>query len=331
MAPVPPRDPDEFALIARHFAPLARSSAGALGLLDDAALLDVEPGRTLVLAADMAIEGVHFLASDPPATIGRKVLRYNLSDLAAMGAKPLGYLLTVAAPEKHPDDWLAGVAEGLRQDQDTFGLGLLGGDTTATPGPAMLSIAVVGSVGEGGAVLRSGGRPGDAVFVSGTIGDGRLGLRALKGELDGLAEVDMEYLQNRYRLPEPRLGLGQALVGFASAAIDVSDGLIADLGHICETSHVGAVIEAARLPLSSQARKACELGAASVGELLSGGDDYELLFCLPEDHWEAVGALERAGGIAVTQIGSIVAGTGVEALDADGKAIVFESGGYRHF
>jgi thiamine-monophosphate kinase len=329
---VPPSpELDEFALIATYFEPLARSSPGSLGLLDDAALLNVEPGRTLVLAADMAVEGVHFAESDPPALIGRKVLRYNLSDLAAMGAAPLGYLLTLAMPKGRSSDWVAALAEGLAQDQDEFRITLLGGDTSATPGPAALSITVVGSVGPGEALLRSGARPGDAVFVSGTIGDGTLGLRSAKGPLGALSAAERTYLEDRYRLPRPRLDLGRALVGVASAAIDVSDGLIADLGHVCEASGAGTVIEAAEVPLSPEARHAVSAGEASLAELLTGGDDYELLFCVPVDRLDAIDGLVRAGNVAVTRIGVIGEGSGVQVLGEDRKALSFEGEGYRHF
>lgn len=328
---MPRPDPDEFALIAKYFAPLARSSPGSLGLLDDAALLDAETGRTLVVAADMAVEGVHFAEDDPPSTVGRKVLRFNLSDLAAMGAVPIAYLLTLALPKERSIDWVAALAEGLALDQDAFKITLIGGDTTATPGPATLSVTVLGSVEAGGALLRSGAKPGDAVFVSGTIGDGGLGLRASKGELLGASASDRQYLEGRYRLPEPRLSLGQALVGTATAAIDVSDGLVADLGHVCRTSNVGAVIEAARVPLSHQAERTASNCGVPLGSLLTGGDDYELLFCLPEHRLDITDDLTRAGDIRITRIGRIIEGDGVQVVDEDGKAMTLESEGYRHF
>jgi thiamine-monophosphate kinase len=329
---VPPSSElDEFALIAKYFAPLARSSPGSLGLLDDAALLETEPGQALVLAADMAVEGIHFTESDPPELIGRKVLRYNLSDLAAMGAAPIAYLLTLAKPEQRSSEWVGAIAAGLAEDQENFGISLIGGDTSASPGPAMLSITVIGSVGSGEALQRSGAKPGDVVFVSGTVGDGALGLKSLKGDLGGLAAGDRDYLEDRYRLPQPRLALGRALVGLATAAIDVSDGLVADLAHICQTSGVGAVIEAPAVPFSPAAKAAISDGRIGLSTLLTGGDDYELLFCVPEERLEAVARLEAAGGVAVTRIGRISEGSGVEVLGEDGKPLAIESQGYRHF
>lgn len=322
---------DEFALIARYFAPLAQSSPGSLGLLDDAALLEIEPGRTLVLAADMAVEGVHFTEIDPPELIGRKVLRYNLSDLAAMGAMPIAYLLTLAKPEHRSSDWVGAIAAGLAEDQGLFQIGLLGGDTSASPGAAMLSITVVGSVASGAALQRAGARPGDTIFVSGTIGDGVLGLRSVNGDLNELGADDRAYLEHRYRLPQPRLALGQALGGLATAAIDVSDGLVADLDHICRASGAHAAIDATAVPLSPAAEAAISGGQMTLNALLTGGDDYELLFCVPEDRLDAVADAAKAGAVAVTQIGRISKGSGVDVLDDDGKPLAITSTGYRHF
>lgn len=327
----PSPEPDEFALIAQHFAPLAKSSEGALGLLDDAALLDVAPGQTLVLAADMAVEGVHFTSDDPPELIGRKVLRYNLSDLAAMGAAPVAYLLTLAKPAHRSSDWVGAIAAGLAMDQEAFQIDLIGGDTSASPGPAMLSITVIGSVGSGDALKRSGARPGDAVFVSGTIGDGALGLKSVTGDLDRLEPDNRAFLEDRYRLPQPRLALGRALAGIATAAIDVSDGLVADLAHICQASGAGAVIEAPLVPLSPAAKAVLLGGQIALSTLLTGGDDYELLFCVPEDRLDAVSRLEEGGDVPITRIGRISEGSGVEALGEDGKPLSIGSGGFRHF
>lgn len=327
----PSPEPDEFALIAQHFAPLAKSSAGALGLMDDAALLDVAPGQTLVLAADMAVEGVHFTENDPPELIGRKVLRYNLSDLAAMGAAPVAYLLTLAKPAHRSSDWVGAIAAGLAKDQEAFQIDLIGGDTSASPGPAMLSITVVGSVGSGDALKRSGAKPGDAVFVSGTIGDGALGLKSVTGELDRLEPDDRAFLEDRYRLPQPRLTLGRALAGIATAAIDVSDGLVADLGHICQASGAGAAIEAPSVPLSPAAKAVISGGRIALSALLTEGDDYELLFCVPEERLDAIDRLEKEGNVAITRIGQISEGSGVKVIAEDGRPLTIGSGGFRHF
>ena len=303
----------EFALIAQHFRPLA--GPGGLALTDDAALLTPPPGRELVLAADAMVAGVHFLPEDPPETIGRKLLRVNLSDLAAMGADPLAYLMTVALPRATPASWLEGFVAGLALDQAEFGLQVLGGDTVSTPGPVSLSLTILGTVPPGQALRRGGARPGDALWVSGSIGDGALGLRAARGEIpdpDG-------YLASRYRLPQPRLALGRALRGLATACMDVSDGLVQDLGHLARASGCGAVLEAALVPLSPQAR------AADLGLLITGGDDYELLFALPP------GALPP-GNMAATRIGHFTAGPpGVLVLDKTGQPMPLSHQGWSHF
>jgi len=305
--------PPEFALIARHFRPLA--GQGGLDLTDDAALLTPPPGRELVLAADAMVAGVHFLPDDPPQTIGRKLLRVNLSDLAAMGADPLAYLMTVALPRNTPDSWLEGFVAGLALDQAEFGLQVLGGDTVSTAGPVSLSLTILGTVAPGQALRRGGARPGDTLWVSGTIGDGYLGLRAARGDI---ADPD-GYLATRYRLPTPRLALGRALRGLATACMDVSDGLVQDLGHLCRASGCAAVLEAGRVPLSPQAR------GADLAALLTGGDDYELLFALPP------GAMP-APGMAITRIGHFTAGpAGVQVLDRTGQPMALSQQGWSHF
>jgi thiamine-monophosphate kinase len=286
--------PPEFAAIARHFRPLA--GEGALGLADDAALLTPPPGCELVLAADAMVAGVHFLADDPPESIGRKLLRVNLSDLAAMGAAPLGYLMTVALPRGLPEAWLAGFAAGLAEDQGRFGLQVLGGDTVSTTGPVTLSLTILGTVPPGGALRRAGARPGDAIWVSGRIGDGWLGLRAARGEWADPTGA----LAARYRLPEPRLALGRALRGLAHACMDVSDGLLQDLSHLCRAGGVAAEVEAALIPVSD--------AAAPVAALATGGDDYELLFAAAPEAEEAVLAAAAAAATPVTRIGRFTAG-----------------------
>ena len=315
--------PAEFALIARHFRPLA--GAEALGLTDDAAILAPPPGRELVLSVDAMVAGVHFLPDDSPEMIGRKLLRVNLSDLAAMGAAPLGYLMTVAAPRATPDAWFAGFAAGLAEDQATYGIPLLGGDTTGTPGPITLSLTVLGHVAPGTALRRAGARDGDALWVTGTIGDGALGLRALRGEI-----ADPEgFLATRYRLPQPRLALGQALVGIVTAAMDVSDGLVQDCGHLCRAAGLGAVIEADRVPLSPAAREA---GPDWLATCLTGGDDYELLLAVPPEREPALRAAAARVCVPVTRIGRFVAGTnGVRVVRADGAEMALARTGWSHF
>jgi thiamine-monophosphate kinase len=320
---------DEFGRIARFFAPL--SGPGALGLLDDAAVIDVPPGRQLVLTADAIIEGVHFLPDDPPNAIARKLLRVNLSDLAAMGAAPMAYLMTTALPDSCDEAWLAEFSAGLAADQAEFGIFLLGGDSVAITGPIALSLTAIGTVASGDAVCRSGARPGDLVCVSGTLGDAALGLRARLGELSGIGDLDRAFLIDHYRLPQPRLRLGRELVGSARAMTDISDGLVADLEHLCAASGVGAVIDAAALPLSDAARKALAVDPRLLTLVLGGGDDYELLFAVSPEREADIAALSRLLGIGLTPIGRFEGGPGVCVLDADGREIPLASRGYRHF
>ncbi|MBL6454488.1 thiamine-phosphate kinase [Belnapia sp. T6] len=317
--------PAEFGLIARHFLPLAGPSA--LGLADDAALLDPPAGRQLVLAADAMVAGVHFLPEDPPETVGRKLLRVNLSDLAAMGAAPLAYLMTTALPRDLPPLWLEGFVAGLAEDQVRFGLQVLGGDTVSIPGPITLSLTILGTVAPGGALRRSGARPGDGIWVSGTIGDGALGLRVLQGRLPADAEG---HLARRYRLPDPRLALGAALSGLAHAAMDVSDGLVQDLGHLCRAGGLGAVLRADAVPLSPAARALVMADPALLPVVLSGGDDYELLFAAPPG--AAVEARAAATGTAVARIGQFVEGPAeVLVQGPDGAPLALPAGGWSHF
>lgn len=309
--------PPEFSLIGRHFRPLA--GEGALDLADDAALLTPPAGQELVLAADAMVAGVHFLPEDPAETIGRKLLRVNLSDLAAMGADPLGYLMTVALPRGTPDAWVAGFAAGLLEDQREFGLHVLGGDTVSTPGPLTLSLTILGTVPRGQALRREGALPGDDLWVSGRIGDGYLGLRAARGErpdADGA-------LARRYRLPEPRLALGRALRGLAHAAMDVSDGLLQDLSHLCRAGGLAAEVEAARVPVSDP--------AAPIAALVTGGDDYELLFAAAAQDRARIEAAAAAARTPVMRLGRFTQGEPhVTLRDAAGQDITPATLGWSH-
>jgi len=318
--------PAEFSLIYKHFRPLA--GPGALDLGDDAAVFAPPPGHELVIAADAMVEGVHFLSDDPPDLVARKLLRSNLSDLAAMGATPFGYLLTVSVRRDTPDAWFARFAAGLAADQAEYAVALLGGDTTSTPGPASLSLTILGTVAPGTALRRNGARPGDGVWVSGTIGDGALGLLAATGRL-----ADPEgYLAGRYRLPQPRVALGQRLAGIATAAMDVSDGLVQDLGHLCRGSGVSATIEAAQVPLSPAARAAVAAEPALLARCLAGGDDYELLLAVPAARAGALREAAAACGIAVTRIGAFAAGAAeVTAIGPDKRPLMLGAQGWSHF
>jgi thiamine-monophosphate kinase len=319
----------EFERIQRYFAPLA--GPGGLELADDAALLDCAPGRRLVVTADAIVAGVHYLPDDPPALVARKLLRVNLSDLAAMGARPLHYVLTTALPADLGPEWLARFAEGLAEDQRRYGIDLLGGDSVRTRGPAVLSLTAIGEVEAGREIRRRGAQPGDLVWVSGTIGDAFLGLELLRGAHPDLAPEHRDYLVRRFRLPEPRTELGPRLCGIARAMIDVSDGLLADLGHICETSRVAAIVELDLLPLSFAARAIAGGDPDIRSRLAAAGDDYELLFAAPADATETIAKLSLRLGVPVTRIGRIDVGTGVRPHNADGHQIPLDATGYRHF
>lgn len=308
---------DEFEAIARFFRPLA-TAPGALGLADDAGLITPPAGADLVVTTDTLVAGVHFRADDPADAIGHKLLAVNLSDLAAMGATPIAYQLAVALPAAWSPAmvpvWLAGFTHGLQAMQTAEGIGLLGGDTVVSPGPLVLTLTAIGQVAFGRALTRAGARQGDLVCVSGTIGDGHLGLVALDGRLPDLDAALARALIDRYRRPTPRLALGRRLLGVATAAADVSDGLIADLGNICRASAVTATIAAERVPLSPAARAVlATVGGESAGggggarptlaSLLGGGDDYELVFTIAAGERAALAGL--AGPTAVTVIGEI--------------------------
>ncbi|MSP48789.1 MAG: thiamine-phosphate kinase [Alphaproteobacteria bacterium] len=313
---------DEFDRIARFFAPLAAGFPGALGLTDDAALVDAGIGRELVVTTDALVAGVHFRSGDPPDLVARKALRVSLSDLAAMGAEPICYTLAAILPATVDEAWLAAFVRGLAADQAEFGIVLAGGDSVKTPGPATLSVTAIGRVEAGRALRRSGARPGDRVYVSGTVGDGALGLAVLEGRLADDAEGT---LAGRYLLPRPRLALGRALVDKASAAIDVSDGLVADLGHIAATSGVRITIEAERVPLSPAARAALVADPRLIDAILAGGDDYELAFTSTEALPDALASTP------IACIGRVEAGSGVTVLDRQGRPVTLSAGGYTHF
>ncbi len=309
--------PAEFRLI-ELFEPLA--APGALHLADDAAIFKPPPGRELVVSTDAIVQGVHFLPNDPPGLVARKLLRVNLSDLAAMGAVPLHYLLTVSVPRGTGAAWFAAFAAGLATDQARFGLSLLGGDTTSTPGPISLSATIIGHVAPGCALRRTGARPGDGLWVTGTIGDGALGLLALRGQL---ADPDGT-LANRYHLPQPRLGL--PLHGIVSAAMDVSDGLLQDAGHLARAAACAVKIEPALVPLSASARAANRLP-----DCLTGGDDYELLLAVRDTNAENLLATCQAGGVPVTRIGRFLPGPPGDVTLDPPTFEATKAGGWSHF
>lgn len=320
---------DEFALIRKLFAPLA--AEGALDLRDDAAILSPPPGMDLVLTKDAIVEGVHFRAEDPPRRIAQKLQRVNLSDLAAKGAKPLGYMLATAFRADTDERWLEDFASGLAADQREFGWQLYGGDTVATPGPLTFSLTAIGTVPAGQTIQRAGAQANDDVYVSGWIGDGGLGLRLLTGAVQVDDEIIRQGLERRYQLPEPRVALGQGLRGLATAAVDISDGLIADAGHLAEASGVALTIELASVPVSSGAAALLERGDFDKVDLAGFGDDYELLFTCPSSCREAIEQLAARENVPLTRIGAVEAGDGVRVLDKSGGKIDVKAKGYDHF
>ena len=326
------KPPGEFEIIEGIFAPLAAGAPGAYGLKDDAALFQPSNGCETVLTVDAMIAGVHFLAADPPESIAKKLLRVNLSDLAAKGAVPRGYLLVAAWPPDADEAWIRRFAEGLASDQAVFGISLWGGDTVKTPGPMTLSLTAIGEVPEGEVIRRGGAKRGDDIYVTGTLGDAALGLKLLQGGLEGLDDEHAAFLAGRYREPLPRLAFGAKLPGIAHAALDVSDGLMADLGHLCSASGAGARIEFERLPRSAAGRAALAL-RPELGDLVAGGgDDYEILFTAAPGSAGRIAAVAAESGVQATRIGSIgPAGEGIRAVDAAGREIPLKQLGYRHF
>jgi thiamine-monophosphate kinase len=315
----------EFELIERYFQRPARRQP--LGMGDDCALLAPAPGMQLAVSCDMLVEGRHFLAGADPRSLGHKSLAVNLSDLAACGAQPLAFTLALALPAAD-DAWLAPFAAGLLALADEHGCELVGGDTTR--GPLNICITVFGQVPAGEALLRSGARAGDDVFVSGTLGDARLALEALRGEV-ALPAADLDAARARLERPAPRTALGLALRGVASAAIDISDGLAGDLGHILAQSGVGARLEVDALlstmttpvhAVAPERRLAC---------VLAGGDDYELAFTAPVARRDDVAAAARTAGVPVTRIGRIEAETGLRIVDARGGPVPQRFASFDHF
>lgn len=316
-------------LIARYFRPLA-AAPGALGLVDDAALL-ASSSDDLVVTTDAIVEGVHFLPDDPPDAVARKALRVNLSDLAAKGATPAGFVLTLALREAR-ETWLAPFARALGEDAAAFGCPLLGGDTVSTPGPLMISVTAFGRVLPGRMVRRTGAKPGDRIAVTGTIGDAALGLLLLNGQGGGFETSTRDFLIGRYRVPQPRNALATAIRDHASAAMDVSDGLAGDLTKLCAASGVSASIEVRAVPLSGAAMLLLDQYYGFEDDVLSGGDDYEILCTIPENQWDSFAAAADRAGVPVTAIGRVTAGGGAPRfLDANGQAVALKRLSYSHF
>jgi thiamine-monophosphate kinase len=322
--------PGEFDIIRDVFAPLSANEIGAFNLTDDAATLSPPPGTEIVMTKDAMVSGVHFFTDDEPRKIAQKLLRVNLSDLAAMGATPMGYLLATFWEQGTDPDWIRDFAKGLEQDQEEFAIGLLGGDTVTTPGPLSLSLTAIGNVPLGQVLRRKGADVGDLIMVSGTVGDAALGLRIRNGELDFLASSDQQFLLDRYLLPQPRVALGTALRGVASSCIDISDGVVADISHLSESSSVQMVIDADQLPLSAAAKAAAKGKSDSLITLLTGGDDYELAFTIPPEKQDRLTVLAKQAGTDVKVIGRVAEGAGIRVLK-NGQPVSVKAGGWRHF
>jgi thiamine-monophosphate kinase len=322
-------------LIATYFRPLA-THPGALGLSDDTALLTPPAGDDLVITADALIGSVHFFPDDAADMVAKKALRVNLSDLAAKGAKPIGFLLTLGLPRSIGESWVEQFARGLASDAEFYGCPLLGGDSVRTPGPLTISITALGRLPNGTMVRRHGARPGDAVLVSGTIGDAALGLElrdvvtaAKRRKLENRFHYD---LIRRYLLPQPRTALAEAVRANATAAMDVSDGLVGDLAKLCRVSGVSAEIEVARIPLSEAAHAIVASEDAAMTKVLTGGDDYEILCTVPPDRLDAFRAAAAHARVPVAEIGRVTGDEGPPRfIGQDGSAMLFKQTSFSHF
>ncbi len=348
---------NEFSIIAKYFKPLAAGFTGSLNLSDDAAIIAQLPDSELVITKDAISQGIHFIGNEPPELIAGKALRVNLSDLAAMGATPLCYFLALMLPKNTSEQWLEKFAGGLKQTQEEFNISLAGGDTTATEGSLSISITAIGTVPKGAGLKRSGAKAGDDIYVSGTLGDSALGLlscqRRLASSSDSPIDAslrwhDKDFFINRYLTPEPRIKLGEKLRGTATSAMDISDGLAQDLGHICTASNVGAIIYAEKIPISKchpalvagsgenhtdltyNTRPRNECGV-TIEKALTGGDDYELLFTAAADKRQFIAALAKPLNMPLTLIGQITQDKNIIILDKNNDILQLDKKGFAHF
>jgi len=319
-------------LVQTYLAPLARGAPGAFGLSDDAALISTDARTDLVVSCDPIVAGVHFFADDKAEDVAWKALAVNVSDLAAKGAEPFAYLLTLAFPTPPERNWMSDFARGLRDAQDAFGCHLIGGDTDRSPGPLSIGVTVIGSVPKGQFVKRHGAAAGDHVFVTGTIGDAALGL-ALRRDPSLLAltltEAERAWLVGRYLRPRPRIAIAQALREHASAALDISDGLLKDLLRLAGRS--GISLRLNDVPLSPPARAALNADARVADAILAGGDDYELIIAVPPESATAFAQSAASLGVTVSEIGVLEADSQLTVLDRDGTPIEVRRLGHDHF
>lgn len=314
----------EFDLISRHF---TRPAANAvLGVGDDCALVDVTNGMDLTVSTDTMVSGTHFFPDVDPEHLGHKALAVNLSDIAAMGAMPYWAMLALTVPNVD-HEWLAAFAKGFFDLAAEYNVSLIGGDTTR--GPLTLTVTIMGEVPAGAALRRSGAKAGNDIWVSGTVGDAALAVAHRHGKVV-LTESDYHEAVMRLYEPTPRVALGQALRGMATSAIDISDGLLADLGHICRLSGVGATVELGSIPVSAIGARHFQSDAGRTA-IVAGGDDYELCFTAPANSRESIAELTDMLGVPLTRIGQVKRGKGVSLLGADGKAVKVDGRGYDHF
>jgi len=328
----------EFDLIREYMRPLTLAASGAALLNDDAAVLPTKDGHHLVVTMDTLLSDIHFFENTPPHLIAAKSLRVNISDLASMGADPAYYTLSLSLPSdgefKYDADWLSRFSQGLAIEQELYDITLVGGDTVSTPGPLSITITAFGWVKTGQAIMRSGATVGDLVYVSGTIGDAWLGLSALRGNFLELKPPSLEFVTDSYHRPQPRLDLGQQLFGVANSAIDISDGLVQDLGHICRASKVSATIKTCNIPLSGPACMLVADNSQLINSLISGGDDYELLFTVPKKSDKTISNIAKKLDLPLSQIGLIGPSNlnhSVTIHDEEGTEIDLTSAGYQHF
>lgn len=325
------RQTGEFETIDRYFAPLTKGFEGAQGLANDTANLTISDGYDAVVTLDTMVAGVHFLPNDPADTIARKLLRVNLSDLASSGAVPKTYFLSLSLPSEISNEWIACFTDGLAADQKIFDVTLGGGDTTSTPGPLSLSLTAIGEAPRDKTIVRSGASAGEDIYVSGTIGDAALALAIIETEGPEQALKMAPALVSRYRIPEPRVLLGPRIRDLATACIDISDGLIADIGHICRASAVGAEITASNVPLSDEGQRILSQHPDWSERPFTGGDDYELLFTVCPEDTDKVSALSGELKLPLTRIGRIISGDSPKLLADSGEAISLAKTGWRHF
>ena len=323
--------PGEFDLIEELFVPLAKSQLGAVGLQDDCAALAVTRGCEALYTVDTLVAGVHFFENDPANLIARKLLRVSLSDIAASGGVPKGYMLALSLPDDISYEWLRSFVDGLSKDQEEYEIGLLGGDTTSTSGPLTLSLTAIGEVPKGSAVRRSGAKLGDEIFVTGTIGDAALALNLISEKGHSYARENCSDLYDRFLLPQPRTQIGPLLIGTATACVDISDGLHADLKHICDASNVGADIIQTDIPISPDARALLKNDSRNWQYVFGGGDDYELLFTASPINREKVFEFGKTTGVSISRIGSVVSEQTISVVDAEGRSVPVEMSGWQHF